>query len=222
MNVRLISKSVGACEELYGKSMGEILAYVARVSNPGNQNNFLTSPKLLTYCLRQGHVSVFECCSLAMAITTSRAIGEQLLRHRSFCFQVFSQRYAEVTDFEKCEARRQDDKNRQNSIDDLGEVDKLWFDTIQTEVNEFCSLYYQEALSRGIAKECSRNLLPLSSETTIYMTGNVRSWLHYCSVRTDESVQKEHRDIAHSCKHILLQEVPELSDYFETLRKDQK
>lgn len=212
MHVNLMAKTQGV-GELAGKSVGEILAYVARVSNPTNQNNDKTSARLLTYCLRQGHWSVFESASLTMEIVTSRAIAQQILRHRSFTFQEFSQRYAEAVDFEVYEARRQDTKNRQNSIDDMSDEVKEWFKGIQEEINRDSMECYQLAIKSGIAKEQARFLLPLSTQTRLYMTGNIRSWITYCQTRVKPGVQLEHKEIAKRCLCLLLQEVPELHEF---------
>lgn len=213
MNVRLIAKTEGV-GDLKGKTVGELLAYVARVSNPSNQMNDETASKLLCYCLRNQHWSVFESASLTMEITTSRALAQQILRHRSFTFQEFSQRYAAATEFEVYEARRQDTKNRQNSIADLEQETLDWFRDAQNENNEESFRIYQHAIELGIAKEQARFLLPLSTRTTIYMTGNIRSWITYCDVRTKPGAQLEHREIALAALDILLQEVPELAEYF--------
>lgn len=221
MQVRLIAKTSGASEGLSGKSLGEIIAYVARVSNPGNQANDLTASKLLTYCLREGHVSVFETCSLTLEIDTSLAIATQILRHRSFTFQQFSLRYSESSmGYEPSKARRQDAKNRQNSIDDLDEDIVETFNRYQEVVWNTAHGLYLDALNRGVAKEVGRMLLPQNTKTRLYMTGSVRSWIHYCVSRCARGVQKEHKDIAEEALRILLQEVPELSDYFDTLRKE--
>jgi len=146
--------------------------------------------------------------TLCLEITTSRAIAQQILRHRSFSFQEFSQRYAQALDVEMYEARRQDVKNRQNSIDDLPDDVKQWFKQAQEDTwDESYSLYIQ-ALDKGIAKECARGLLPLNTQTRIYMHGTIRDWIHYCEVRCDKSTQLEHREIAEECKKILLKEYP--------------
>lgn len=213
MKVRLIARTEGV-GDLKGKTVGELLAYVARVSNPSNQMNDETAARLLTYCLKNQHWSVFESASLTMEIVTSRALAQQILRHRSFTFQEFSQRYAEAVEFEVYEARRQDTKNRQNSIDDLSDETKEWFLTLQHQTNRDSMDCYQRAIKSGIAKEQARFLLPLSTQTTLYMTGNIRSWITYCDVRTKPGVQLEHKEIALGCLNLLLQEVPEVSDYF--------
>jgi len=187
----------------------KLVAYCARVSSPHQDNPKIE--KLLEYCYDHGHWSVFETPSITIEINTSRAISAQILRHRSFTFQEFSQRYAEVADFETYEPRRQDKKNRQNSIDDMEFIDKQWFVVAQDRVQNLCSFLYHEALDRGIAKEQARFLLPLSSKTKLYMTGNIRSWIHYCDLRCRIDTQKEHRDIALEIREILKKELPIIS-----------
>lgn len=214
MNVKLIAKTEGV-GELAGLSVGEILAYVARVSNPSNQQNHETSAKLLGYCLRNQHWSVFESASLTLEIITSRALAQQILRHRSFTFQEFSQRYSEATEFELYAARRQDTKNRQNSLDDMSENLKSWFVRLQEKIQADCLEAYQDCLEKGIAKEQARMLLPLATQTRIYMTGNIRSWLTYCQLRCSPATQLEHREIAIACRDLLLAECPELEAAFE-------
>ena len=212
--VKLIAKTQGV-GDLLGLSVGEIMAYVARVSNPSNQMNHETSAKLLLFCLKNQHWSVFESASLTMEIVTSRAIAQQILRHRSFVFQEFSQRYSEAMSVETYPARRQDTKNRQASVDDMSEEDKDWFLFAQEETWFAAKQSYDEAIRRGIAKEQARFLLPLATQTKLYMTGNVRSWLTYCKLRGGNGTQLEHREIALSCRDVLLQECPELSEYFK-------
>lgn len=182
------------------------IAYCARVSSGRQDNPDIV--KLLRYCIKHKHWSIFEQASMTVEIVTSRAIAQQILRHRSFCFQEFSQRYSESTSFEVYEARRQDTKNRQNSIDDMTIADKDWYTSIQEVAQKQCLAYYQEALARGIAKEQARFLLPLSTTTKLYMTGNLRNWIHYLEVRTDVATQKEHRDIADQIEKIMGKEVP--------------
>lgn len=189
----------------------ELIAYCARVSNPKNQLNNATSAKLIKYCMDNQHWSIAEMADMCVEITTTRAIAQQILRHRSFCFQEFSQRYAEnKLGFIASEARRQDVKNRQNSIDDMSEQDQFWWHSAQAKVYSDSYRLYKEALSRGIAKECARMLLPLNIATKLYMKGSVRSWIHYCKVRCHESTQKEHRDIALQVKEILINNFPTL------------
>ena len=187
----------------------KLIAYCARVSS-NNQDN-LKIEKLLEYCIDHGHWSIFETPYITVEINTSRAISAQILRHRSFTFQEFSQRYAAVADFETYPARRQDSKNRQNSIDDMKLEDKHWFNIAQDRVQTLSSFLYYEALDKGIAKEQARFLLPMSSKTKLYMTGNVRSWIHYLNLRCHVDTQKEHRDIALAIREILKKELPIIS-----------
>lgn len=215
MKVELISITKPIKQELSEFSAEELMSYVARVSNPSNQMNTKTSSKLLGYCIKNSHWSVFEHVNMTVEITTSRAIAAQILRHRSFVFQEFSQRYSVATDFEIYEARRQDDKNRQNSIDDMLEDDKEFFTNAQNYINAECEIMYKEALARGIAKEQARFLLPLSTQTTIYMTGNVRNWIHYIELRSDNGTQKEHADIAIEIKNIFIKQFPAISEALE-------
>lgn len=182
------------------------IAYCARVSS--SQQNNPEYEKLLAYCIKHGHWSVFEMASMCIEITTSRAIAAQILRHKSFSFQEHSQRYAKVTGVELYEARRQDNKNRQNSIDDMSAQDKEWFINAQRDVADKAMGLYNEALSRGIAKEQARFLLPLSATTRMYMQGTVRSWIHYLSLRCDAATQKEHRDIAMAIRDIFIMKYP--------------
>lgn len=183
----------------------DLISYIARVSNPSNQDNFDTAEKLIRYMLKKGHVSPFEMVDLTIEIETTRDIGRQILRHRSFSFQEFSQRYAEVTaDFEFREARMQDKKNRQSSLpcDDAALVDD-WERYQATAANKAKSVY-DWALERDIAKEQARCVLPEGmTPSTMYMKGSLRSWFHYCLVRCHPSTQKEHREIAHECWKIL-------------------
>jgi thymidylate synthase (FAD) len=182
------------------------MLYCARVSNPKNQTNENT--KLLDYCITHGHWSIFEMAHMTVEITTSRAIAAQILRHKSFAFQEFSQRYAAADSFELYPARRQDTKNRQNSIDDMDEETKKWFEEKQKEIWEKSYSYYQEALTKGVAKEQARFLLPLNTTTKLYMTGSVRSWIHYLDLRCGNGTQLEHQEIANSIKSIFIQQFP--------------
>jgi thymidylate synthase (FAD) len=210
--VRLISMTKPIAEELKDFTAEELTAYVARVSNPANQMNSATAPKLLGYCIKNAHWSVFEHISFTVEIKTSRAIAAQILRHRSAVFQEFSQRYAEAIDNEFYDARRQDLKNRQNSIDDMSEEDKQWFKEAQEKVWGTSLSLYKEALGRGVAKELSRMLLPLSTQTTLYMTNNLRNWLHYVELRADPATQLEHRVIAEAIKEIIKTHFPAISE----------
>ena len=187
------------------------MAFIARVSNPDNQDNPQIE-KLLAYCLKHGHFSVFEQAHITMEIETTRDIAAQILRHRSFTFQEFSQRYAAVTDgAELPELRLQDHKNRQNSIE-VSDKDTM---VMITEFNmrimdHFIKgkALYDEMLEAGIAKECARKILPLNTETKIYMTGNVRQWIHYIQLRSGNGTQKEHMQIALDAKEVFIKELP--------------
>jgi thymidylate synthase (FAD) len=194
------------------KTAEELVVYCARVSNPNNQANMETAPKLLKYLLTHKHVSPFEMVSVGFEIKTSRAIAAQILRHRSFSFQEFSQRYSKATEVLVYPARRQDLKNKQNSIDDMDSLDKEWFELAQHRVSAHAKSVYQEALDRGIAKEQARMILPLGTETTLYMSGTLRSWIHYCDVRCDVSTQLEHREIALSIRELLKKEFPNVGE----------
>jgi len=189
----------------------DLISYCARVSNPSNQKNFDTSSKLLKYCYRNEHWSIFEMVNVVMEIRTTRDIARQILRHRSFSFQEFSQRYAEVTNNltseHTREARLQDNKNRQNSIetDDI-KLQREW-DFLQKELNISALKKYQWALDNGIAKEVARSILPEGlTESTLYMNGTLRSWIHYCVLRMGNGTQKEHRDISTKAWELLKEE----------------
>lgn len=190
------------------------IAYCARVSNPLNQDNE-NFAGLLKYCIKHKHWSIFEQAFMTLEISTTRGIAAQVLRHRSFTFQEFSQRYADtklLTDIELPELRRQDTKNRQNSIDDLDPevVEKLERQMV-TLFSSAQSLYNQ-MLEVGVAKECARFVLPLATPTKMYMTGSLRSWMHYIDLRSANGTQKEHMDIANSCKEIFKEQFPIISE----------
>jgi thymidylate synthase (FAD) len=186
------------------------IMYCARVSNPKNQQSEDTG--LLKYCVRHGHWSVFEMASMCLEVTTKRSISAQMIRHRSYCFQEFSQRYAEALTITKSRPRRQDTKNRQNSLDDLSDDVIDWWDETQEEVYGICMRKYKEALEKGIAKECARDLLPMATETKLYMSGTIRSWIHYLQLRCDEATQLEHREIADKAKEILIEQLPTIGE----------
>ncbi len=207
MEVKLISVTPDA---------EKIISYCARVSNPNNQEN-PEYEKLIRYCIKHNHVSILEMADMCVEIKTSRAIAAQILRHRSFVFQEFSQRYSTVDTFEVYGARRQDNKNKQNSIDDMKLEDKLWFQQVQNSINSTSMEFYQEALNRGIAKETARFLLPLSTQTTLYMKGSVRSWMHYIDVRNDPNTQLEHREVALAIKQYFIEQFPIVSKAKEYL-----
>ena len=184
-----------------------LMAYCARVSSPKQTTD--NYEKLLSYCANNGHWSVFEMADMTVEIVTTRAIAQQILRHRSFSFQEFSQRYSESKfGYIQCDARRQDNKNRQNSFDDLSKETVDWFN--QSQKHLFAKAYelYKEALNMGIAKECARMLLPLNTGSKLYMKGSIRSFIHYLQVRLDPATQLEHRMIAEMIKQILLTEFP--------------
>ena len=194
----------------------ELIAYTARVSNPANQNNTQTASKLIKYLLEHKHFSPFEMVSVTLEIQTTRDISRQILRHRSFSFQEFSQRYAEATSFvNNREARLQDKKNRQNSIESDDRFLQEEWCMKQTEVADCAANIYKWALGKGIAKEQARAVLPEGlTETTLYMAGTLRSWIHYIDLRTDAGTQKEHRIIAEQCKDIVIHHFPMLNDYW--------
>ena len=191
-----------------------ILSYAARVSNPQNQDNFETAGKLLQYCVKHKHYSVFETCNIVMEIETPRDIARQILRHRSFSFQEFSQRYAQAQNFITRECRTQDDKNRQNSISDVTNEQKAWWYGAQLEILGRVEELYEGALGMGIAKEVARVILPEGlTMSRMYMNGTVRSWLHFIDVRDDEGVaQKEVVDVARKAKVELLKHFPFLEE----------
>tara|TARA_R100001509_G_scaffold40803_1_gene21884 strand:+ start:84 stop:728 length:645 start_codon:yes stop_codon:yes gene_type:complete len=193
------------------------MAYIARVSNPANQDNDNYSG-LLRYCIKHNHWSVFEQSTMTVEIETTRAIAAQILRHRSFTYQEFSQRYADaklLETIELPELRRQDTKNRQNSIDDL---DPKVVDTLNKQmITLFSSAYalYNQMLEDGVAKECARMVLPLCTPTRIYMTGSCRSWIHYINLRSANGTQKEHMMIARAIKEIFIDQFPTVSEALE-------
>jgi thymidylate synthase (FAD) len=182
------------------------IAYCARVSSPNQDNPEYA--KLIAYLIKNRHWSPLEMASMCIEINTTRAISPQILRHRSFSFQEFSLRYSEATTFETYNARRQDDKNRQNSIDDLEDSVKQWFINAQNRTQDQAMAAYDQALQFGIAKELARNLLPMSTSTKLYMSGTIRSWITYLMVRLEPGTQKEHRDIAEQIYKILKTECP--------------
>jgi thymidylate synthase (FAD) len=189
----------------------ELIAYMARVSNPSNQNNTETSAKLIKYLIDHQHWSPFEMVNMCVEINTTRSIAAQILRHRSFSFQEFSQRYSDVSNIGTPvipTLRRQDTKNRQNSIDDLDYLRQdLYSAKIQHLFDESYRLY-EQMLEEGVAKECAREVLPMAAPTRLYMNGTIRSWLHYCDLRTSNGTQKEHAVIAGQIQDILYSQIP--------------
>jgi|TARA_R110000824_G_scaffold107055_2_gene252931 thymidylate synthase (FAD) len=207
MNVSLVSVTQPFLSEL--KSPEDIIAYCARVSNPTNQLNSETAPKLLKFLVKHKHWSPFEMVDMTMEIKTSRAMAAQILRHRSFSFQEFSQRYSQAQVLEKLELRKQAEKNRQSS------TDKYENSVLQTNVREHIAKgvsLYNNLIEDGVAKESARMILPLTIETTMYMKGSIRSWAHYIDLRIQENTQKEHREIAQACKQIFQENFPTVSE----------
>ena len=195
----------------------QTMAYIARVSNPSNQDNE-NYAGLLRYCIKHQHWSVFEQSSMTLEIETTRGLAAQVLRHRSFTFQEFSQRYADsnlLGEIELPELRRQDTKNRQNSIDDL---DPVVVEKLEKQMNTLFSsslALYNQMLESGVAKECARFVLPLATPTRLYMTGSCRSWIHYIQLRSAHGTQKEHMDIANACKSHFVQHYPTVAEALE-------
>ena len=212
-NVRLISVTPDA-----EKTIG----YVARVSNPKNQENPNVAG-LLKYCIKHQHWSIFEQAFMTLEIETTRGLAAQILRHRSFTYQEFSQRYADSSLLAKSiplpQLRRQDDKNRQNSIDDIDPLTQQDFE-IKMQRHFVNGMHlYKEMLDAGIAKECARFVLPLATPTKLYMSGSIRSWMHYIDLRSAHGTQKEHMDIAEACRDIFIEQFPiiaEAHDYVHT------
>jgi thymidylate synthase (FAD) len=209
MSVKLISVTPDA---------EQTMAYVARVSNPNNQEN-PNYAKLLAYCIKHNHWSVFEQAFMTLEIETNRGIAAQILRHRSFTYQEFSQRYADTNllteNIPVPDLRRQDTKNRQNSTDDLGDYVKLKFQAEIAELFTQSNNLYKRLLEAGVAKECARFVLPLATPTRIYMSGSCRSWIHYINLRSANGTQKEHMDIALACKNVFKEQFPAVAEALE-------
>ena len=193
----------------------QTIAYCARVSNPENQDNQKYS-KLLKYCIDHGHWSIFEMANMVLEINTTRGIAAQILRHRSFNFQEFSQRYADATHLGETinvpDLRTQDPKNRQNSIDDLNEYKETIYKSQIRELFAKSKYLYDLMVKDGVAKECARFVLPLATPTRMYMNGTIRSWIHYINLRTENGTQKEHMDVANKCKDIFIKQLPVVSE----------
>jgi thymidylate synthase (FAD) len=193
----------------------DLIAYMARVSNPANQNNTGNSARLIKYLIDHNHWSPFEMVNMCVEISTTRSVSAQIIRHRSFSFQEFSQRYAQVTEKPLMpELRRQDTKNRQNSIDDLNPSMVDYFDSQIQQLFVQSNTLYESMLSSGIAKECARDVLPMASQTKLYMNGTLRSWLHYCQLRCGNGTQHEHRIIADYCQELIYQCFPMVYEAF--------
>ena len=218
MKVKLVSFTVPVTEDLpLDSDILDLIAYCARVSNPSNQTNTDTSDKLIKYLMKHKHWSPFEMANATLEIETTRDIARQILRHRSFTFQEFSQRYADpVKDlsFEYREARLQDQKNRQNSIEtDDRELQKEWL-RIQQDALRAAKDAYQWAISNGIAKEVARAVLPEGlTMSRMYVNGTIRSWLHYIDIRSDVATQKEHREIAMACAKVIAEIFPMITEF---------
>ena len=209
MSVKLVSVTPDAEKNM---------AYVARVSNPNNQEN-PNYAKLLGYCIKHNHWSVFEQSFMTLEIETTRGLAAQILRHRSFTYQEFSQRYADSSLLSETiplpELRRQDTKNRQNSIDDIDPFVKQKYEMLMQNHFKDAMELYQTMLDEGIAKECARFVLPLATPTRLYMSGSCRSWIHYIQLRSANGTQKEHMEIAEACKQIFAEQFPTVAEALE-------
>ena len=209
MNVKFVSITPDA---------EKTMAYIARVSNPANQQNEKYSG-LLKYCIKHNHWSVFEQSSMTLEIETTRGLAAQILRHRSFTYQEFSQRYADTKllddNIPLPQLRKQDLKNRQNSTDDLDEFLVQDFQLEMTKLFDSSMKLYNRMLESGVAKECARFVLPLATPTRLYMTGSCRSWVHYINLRSAHGTQKEHMDIANECRRIFTEQFPSVSEALE-------
>ena len=213
MNVNLISitQPIAHIKPLLN-SAEDLIAFCARVSNPKNQMNAATAPKLIKFLIKHKHWSPFELASMCVEIKTSRAIAAQILRHRSFSFQEFSQRYSQATELEELELRSPADKNRQSSAEIIDDPNlRIKANKAMLESKKV----YDELIEAGVAKECARAILPLGTQTTMYMNGTVRSWIHYINLRTEENTQKEHREIAKAIKLIFIKQFPNVSEALE-------
>ena len=206
MNVKFVSITPDA---------EKMMAYIARVSNPSNQQNENYSG-LLKYCIKHNHWSVFEQSSMTLEIETTRGLAAQILRHRSFTFQEFSQRYADTKLLDDTiplpQLRKQDTKNRQNSTDDLDEFLVQDFQLEMTKLFESSMKLYNKMLEQGVAKECARFVLPLATPTRLYMTGSCRSWIHYINLRSAHGTQKEHMDVVEKARSIFVEQFPSVSE----------
>lgn len=215
MNVELVSITQ---PEINGiKKAEDLIAYCARVSNPSNQMNNETAEKLLKFLIKHKHWSPFEMVDMTLEIKTSRAIAAQILRHKSFSFQEFSQRYSMATEYEDIELRLQGDKNRQVGEKLLQTNTKAYENIVHLlgdaiSITQHC---YDTMIENGIAKEVARMILPLTTQTTMYMKGSLRSWIHYIQLRTEQNTQKEHRVIADKCKNIFIKKFPTISEALE-------
>lgn len=220
MTVSLVSTTT-PCSNLVEqgiKTPEDLVVYIARASNPSNQLNTATGPKLLNYCIKHQHWSPFEQVDMTLEIVTSRAISAQIIRHKSFSFQEFSQRYAEVVSLEPVELRKQAEKNRQSSSELIPE--RSWLNNEVLVLQERAKRLYSELTKAGVARECARMILPLSTTTTIYMKGSIRSWIHYIELRTKEDSQKEHREVALLAKQVFSNQFPIISQALKDSTND--
>jgi thymidylate synthase (FAD) len=193
----------------------ELISYTARVSNPKNQTNTETAPKLLRYCLKNKHFSIFEMANMCVEINTTRAISAQIIRHRSLSFQEYSTRYSDVSEIGSPtvpQLRRQDLKNRQNSVDDLTADEVGAYYRRISQLFEDAEHLYREMVSNGVAKECARSILPMASPTRLYANGTLRSWLHYIQLRESHGTQLEHMQIAKEIKAIFTEQFPIIAE----------
>ena len=218
MNVDLVSVTKPEIKGI--KNAEDLVAFCARVSNPSNQMNVETAPKLLKFLIKYKHWSPFELVDMCVEIKTSRGIAAQILRHRSFSFQEFSQRYSLANEYEDIELRLQGDKNRQvgenlmpTNTDAYDKVKELLIESLS--LSQHC---YDTMIENGVAKEVARMILPLTTQTTMYMKGSLRSWIHYIELRTEQNTQKEHRLIADKCKKIFIKEFPVISEALEWIK----
>jgi thymidylate synthase (FAD) len=215
VNVDLVSLTYPKIKDINNSE--DLIAYCARVSNPSNQTNIESAPKLLKFLIKNKHWSPFEMVDMTLEIKTSRAIAAQILRHRSFSFQEFSQRYSVANEFQDIELRLQGDKNRQVG-EELISKNHPAYDNLTRLISDALSTShhcYDTMIDNGIAKEVARMILPLTTETTMYMKGSLRSWIHYIDLRTEKNTQKEHRDIAIRCKEIFIKQFPSISEALE-------
>lgn len=221
--VKLVAITQGA-GEIVSKNAQEVISYITRVSNPNNQLNFDTAAGLLNYCIKHNHWSPFEHAYMTLEIETTLDIATQILRHRSFTFQQFSQRYADTNlladKIPVPNIRRQDTKNRQNSTDDLDKETKIRLQTQISAHYQHAKVLYDTLLKNGVAKESARKVLPQNTITRLYMTGSARSWIHYIQLREKNGTQQEHVDVAELCKCVFVCQFPDIARALEWERKD--
>lgn len=218
MNVKLISVTRPVVDL---NTPEELITFCARVSNPSNQYNMETAPKLLKYCIINGHWSIFEMADMTVEIETSRAIATQILRHKSFSFQEYSQRYSKVLKFEPVELRKQGETNRQSSEEVINPLildSGFYAKDCVKHILKTSEIAYNNFLSMGVSKETARMILPLCTSTTLYMKGNIRSWLTYFNQRLNKHTQKEHRIVAEAIRDIFIKEFPIISEAFDNFK----